>query len=273
MADHLRIVSHNEADSATITSSPAAVPTLPLANLKTDVKTDVARFLDSEVVLTLTWPESVQASFAGIPACNLSSNSEVRVKVFADAAGAELVWDSDWRYAAPGPILENWDFTQPLNVNTFREGATIVAVWFDDHHMTERVEIHLRDSSREYLDIARLVVGPDFKPRYGASYGASLGVEDLTQVSRSASGGIRIDRQPNNDILQIPINHIATTDRHRFASILKNGIGKFHFVSLLPGHRDVTLEQDSMIYGVIEVDALTFVTYGSHSTQYLCRGW
>lgn len=270
---YLRIVSDNRADAAVITSEPAPAGTLPLANLKTDVKDEVCRILDSGAVLTLTWASAVQASFAGIPACNLSSDSEIRVIVYADAAKTEVAYDSGWRYAAPGPILKNWDFTQPLNVNNFREGATIVAVWFDDHYMTECVEIHIKDPSREYLDIARVVVGPDFKPRYGASYGAGLGVDDPTQASRAASGALRIDRQANSDFLTLPINYIAPEDRHRFAAIMKSGVGRFHFISVLPEHEDVTLEQDSMIYGVIEADPLAFVTYGQHATQYLCRSW
>lgn len=269
----LRIVSHNIADTATITVSPTPVSSLPAANLKTDIKTDVCRIMSGNVTITSTWTTEQQASCAIIPACNMSSDSEYRVRVYSDAAGAVLVYDSGWQWAAPGPILDNWDFTQVLNVNGFRYGATIVQMWFDDHYMTRRVVVDLRDPNRSYLDIARLVIGADFRPRYGASYGSSYGVEDLAKASRAASGDLRIETGPNIDTLSLDLTHIAASDRHRFARILREGVGRYHFVSAIAGDEDVTLVQDYSIYGVIQPAPMTFTTYGAHATQYIIQGW
>lgn len=268
----LRIVSDNAADRATITVSPGAVPTLPVGNLKTDIKSDVCRVNSGTVTLTLQWAEEEQISCVAIPACNASSDSEYRVRLY-DAADA-LVHDTDWQWAAPGPILDHYDFTQALNVNGFIEGATIVSCWLDDHYMAAKVVMDLRDPERSYLDIARIVAGKDFKPRNGASYGSAFTIEDSTSASRAASGDLYIDRGTISASLILDLNHIDGADRHRFARILREGVGKFHFVGAIAGAADVSLDQDWSIYGVLaSVSPMAFVTYGSHSTQYQIRGW
>src|SRR5690625_1648939 len=270
MQPSLRVVSNDVARFATITTSPSAVPSLPASNALTDIKGNICRVESSEVVLNLSWSESRQVSFVGIPACNLSSDSEYRL--VARESGS-IVYDSDWQYAAQGTILDYGDFTQPLNVNSFLEGETIVSIWLDDHYMVDSVELHLRDPSRTYIDISRIIAGADFRPKWCASYGSSLSREDLTSVSRSAGGDLRIDRGPVFRVASLDIRAIHASDRHRFQRIMMAGLGKMHFVSVLQGHYDVTLEQDWSIYGVIEPGPLQFLSSRHHSTQWQIRSW
>jgi hypothetical protein len=117
----LRILTKNIADIATITV-PSTVAGMPASNLKTDIKGEVCRILGSSANITLEWPALETVGVVAIPISNLGPSSTIRLKAYLDAAGTILLEDTGARFAAPGSILENWDFSQSLNVNAFTDG-------------------------------------------------------------------------------------------------------------------------------------------------------
>lgn len=272
MACGLRIVSDNAADRATLTATDAA-PGMGPEWLQTDIKDEACRILASEGAITATWPEPVGIDCVALPAWNGSSSSEIRVRVYAGPTGDEPAWDSDWTWAAPGPVLAHWDFHQPLNVNSFAYGATVTAVWVPNI-AGRRVVIDLRDPERDFLDISRLVIGTAFIPRYSSSYGSGFGVLDTTTNTRAASGDIRTSAGPRRAVLNLDLNVIDAADRHLAARILRAGIGRRHFVAEVTQSPDVSLRQDYMLYGVLRsLSDMPFVAPGLHSTQYQFEEW
>ena len=265
-----RIVSDNAADRALLTV-PGTAAGLGVAHLQTDIKGQVCRVLGSVATITATWPQDEAVACAVLPACSLGADATVRVRCF-DAADVLLI-DTGSRWAVPGAILGHWDFTQPLNVNAFSEGAAVCQVWFD-HVAARRVEIMLSDPGAAFLDFARLVIGPYFAPEYGPSFGASVSTLDMAKTSRAASGDLRTDWAPKAAALQFDLEHIVQRDRARVRQLLGAGVGRWLFVSLCAGDADPVREQDYSLYGKPSgAGSMSYSNAIYHSTRMQMEGW
>lgn len=268
---NLRIVRHNLADAATIVCSPTPVSDLDEANLKTDIKSQVCRVTADAAELTVTFDADEAVGCVAIPACTLGPSSTIRVRLYDDI-DAELL-DTGVQDAAPGVILENWDFGQSLNVNAFADWSTVVAVWFE-RTMCRKVVIDIEDDGVSSIDISRLVVGSWFEARYQAELGSAWTVEDTSTNVRAESGDIRTDRGTQHRVLTLNMDLIASTDRHQFADIIKRGIGERIFVAVSPDNADVTYDQDWRLYGtVVTPPEMTYWQPTFHQTQLQIQEW
>lgn len=267
----LRIISNNVADQATLSAANTAAG-MGAEWLKTDIKDEACRINSGTGAIVATWLDRVGIDCVALPAWNGSSESKIRVRIYELTSGGTLLWDSSWQWAAPGPVMDNWDFHQPLNVNSFAYGATVTAVWVPNIS-GRRVVIDLQDPQRTFLDISRLVIGTAFTPRYSSSYGSSFGVQDMSSNSRAASGDIRTDTGPRNTTLNLDLNAIDEADRHMAARILREGVGRRHFVAEVVESDDVSLRQDYMLYGVLRaLGDMPFIAPGLHAAQYQFEG-
>lgn len=278
----LRIVSHNVADSATITVSNTAAG-LGADWLKTDIKGEVCRILSGTGTITLQWDDPVGVDCVALPAWNGSPSSEIRVRCYFEKTGGNPVFDSGWQWAAPGPQLQDWGFSQNVNdhsgiygaqsVNEFVDGAAVSAVWVPNIS-ARRVVIDLQDPEREMLDIARVVVGMALGIA-GASYGTSATVIDDSMVVRAASGDVRIDQGVRRRAIMLELSHIDPRHRHEVMRIINAGLGKRHFVSgYTAGGAGHAMNQELMMYGVLTtVPVLTHLTYGSDGSQFQFEEW
>ncbi|NYT59421.1 hypothetical protein H0A65_10870 [Alcaligenaceae bacterium] len=272
MADrNLRIVSTNVADTATITAANTASG-LGTDWLKTELKSEVCRILSGTGALTLTWPDLVGIDCVAIPAWNGSASSEVRVRVYDAVSAGNLLYDSGWLWAAPGPQLGVYGFSQPLNVNHFVDGATVTAVWVPNI-AGRRVVIDLKDPNRTMLDISRVVVGTAFS-LCGASYGSGVSANDSTTTTRTAGGDTKIDRGMAHRTMGLNLNYIPKESRHEAVRIINAGLGKRHFVSGYTDDSDVMLQQELMMYGVLTtVPGLTYANYNINTAQFQIEEW
>lgn len=270
----LRIISDNAANRATL-AVPNTAPGLGAANLLTDIKGQVCRVLSGTVTITATWPSLETVGAVVIPASNLGPSSTIRVRAYADAAGTELLQDTGERWAAPGPIFANEDFTQPLNVNSFAFGVPpITACYLSQHEAVRRIVIDIADPAAEFIDLSRLIIGRYFSPRYNPEYGQSDGVIDMSANSRAASGDIKTDAGPRAKRMSFNLALIANEDRAQVLHILQRGIGKWLFISLLPGHVDAEKERDKSIYGKpSSPGAMSWGMYAYHSAGFEIEGF
>lgn len=271
MNRRFRIVSDNVADLATITASNTA-PDLGADWVKTDLKTEVCRILSDAGAFTLTWDDPVGIDCVAIPAWNGSASSEMRVRIYENKTGGSAIYNSGWQWAAPGPQLEYWDFSQALNVNGFDDGATVSAVW-PPNIAGRRVVIDLRDPNRDFLDVSRIVVGAAFSLR-GVSYGSSVSTTDATTVTRAASGDMKVDRKTKRRTMALNLAHVPDNARHQVTRIIQAGLGKRHFVSGFTDDVDVTLKQELMMYGVLStVPTLALASYKMSAAQFQIEEW
>ena len=284
----IRIITDNAADRATITVANTAAG-MGSDKLKTDIKGEVCRVLASSATITLIWPKKETVGAVVIPASNLGPSSTIRVRAYLDEAGTQILADSGVKWAAPGTILENWDFSQALNVNAlenwdfsqalnvnaFTGGvAPITACYLPEQVACRRVVIDITNPDNTFIDMSRIITGGYHAPKYGASYGASIGVNDLTQNTRTASGDIKSDWGPRNSTLQFDLGWIDNIDRERVRQLISRGVGKFLFISLLAEHDDPVLERDYSIYGKLsQAGSISFSAFNLHNTTFQIEGF
>lgn len=270
---NLRIVSENLADTATITTTPGAEIGLGVDFLKTDIKAEVCRVIDDAVQITAVLESVRGVACVALPACNLSSESTIRVRVYDEVSDGNLVVDTGVKYAAPGINIAYWNPSQDLNANVFGSHPATVAVWFE-LVAAGRVVIDIADPLRTYIDISRLVIGRYWEPKYNPGYGASLAFEDSTTTTRAASGDLRTERGTLHRVLTLPMEWVDAADRHRVSMLLRRGLGHRHFVSVMPGHSDVGLEQDWMLYGTLrQLSSVAYFAPGLHQTNFQFQEW
>lgn len=267
MIDQIRIVHDNAADRATITADDTASG-MGTEWLKTDIKGEVCRILSGTAQLVLTWPSLESVKAIVLPATNMGPSSTIRVRAYLDAEGEDLLADTGTRWAAPGALMAHWTFAQPLNVNAFAEHAVLVATYLDEHVACQRLEIDLEDPDAEFLDLARLVVGPVLGLRYGAASGARKGVTDLTRNSRSAAGDLRSEWGPKAGTLTFDLDAIEASARYQVEQLLWGSIGQPLFVSLMPADADPVRERQWSCYGrMVQPAALAMMSPAFCSTQ------
>ena len=270
----IRIITDNAADRATITVANSAAG-MGSDKLKIDIKGEVCRVLASSATITLIWYKLETVGAAVIPASNLGPSSTIRVRAYLDEAGTQILADSGVKWAAPGTILENWDFSQALNVNAFTDGvAPITSCYLPEQVACRRVVINITNPDNTFIDMSRIITGGYHAPKYGASYGASIGVNDLTQNTRTASGDIKSDWGPRNSTLQFDLGWIDNIDRERVRQLISRGVGKFLFISLLAEHDDPVLERDYSIYGKpSQSGSMSFSSFNLHNTTFQIEGF
>ena len=273
---NLRLIHDNAADRATLMASSTA-GSLVVANLLTDIKSQVHRSEGASVTYTLSWAAFETIAGVALPACNLTADATIRVRGYDAAEGGTLVVDSGAQYACPGPPLGLWDWKQPLNANAFAYGgASKTAVWLDSHYAVKRLVIDLVDTGNPAgcIDCARIVAGAYWAPRYNASYGATSGVEDASKNSRSEAGDLVTDRGTLSETMRLDLGLMPPADRPRMSQIMRgSGTARPIFVALVPDRADPLLEQDSMIYGKRQNAAIAFTSFNAYGTNITIESW
>lgn len=270
----LRLLTKNIADTATI-SVPSTVSGMPASNLKTDIKGEVCRILGSTASITLEWPALETVGVVAIPISNLGPSSTIRLRAYLDAGGTTLLEDTGEKFAAPGSILENWDFSQGLNVNAFTDGiGAFTSCYFSSQVACRKLVIDINNPDGTFIDIPRLVVGGYQGVQYNADYGATIGTLDMTKNSRAASGDIKTDWGPKSNLLQFDLSWVSNADRERIRQMIARGVGSYIFMSLFPENPDPVLERDYCIYGKpVQPGSMSFSNYNLHSTNIQIEGF
>lgn len=269
MTYRFRLLSDNAADRATVSSSSTIASGLPLSNLKTDIRGQVCRSLAGSMNLTLEWPNLEPIGLVVLPLTNLQASSTIRVRAFLNTADTTPIADSGVVYAAPGAILENWAFTLPLNVNAFNDNdLPIVSCFFSEQVACRKLVIDIVDPDATFIDVSRLVAGPYIEMQYGASYGATTSLVDLTKNSRADSGDYVSDWGPKAKSLSFDLEWISEADRPKIRQVLFKGIGKNIFVSIISDSDDPVLVRDYSIYGKqAQAGSMSFAFFQMHTTQ------
>lgn len=270
----MRIVSNNVADNATIAITPSPVAGMDVGNLKTENKHEICRVADNAATITVTLDKVQETGCVAFPSCNLSSRAKMRVRVYDELIGGDERHDSGFVYVAPGVNQWSWNPSQNLNINVFGDYPATVAMWHK-HVATGRIVIDIEDELISHIDISRLVIGRYWEPIYCPAYGLSWGMDDSTTNTRSESGNIITDGGNSHRIFRLPMDAVDKRDRHRVTGLLRQGIGKRHFISVTPDNKnDVGFEQDFMMYGVLSNPGdIAYFAPGMHQTQFVFEEW
>lgn len=276
----LRILSDNRADSAVLTVS-GAVAGMGSDKLKSDLRGEFCRIAASSSQIVATWPASVPVGAMVLPQSTLGPSSKIRVRLYADAAGTQLKWDSGERWAAPGTTSDNEGWSENLNTNSAPSSgndfayciAPSVAVYLRDQLMAQRVAIDISDPGASLIDIGRLLIGPYMQPAFNASYGQSSQLIDMSTHTRTAGGSLRTERGPIANSLSFSLGYVAKEDRGQVRRLMEQSIGKSLWVSLCADSGDKEFERDKSIYGrVTRQGSMQWERLLQHSVDFQIEG-
>ncbi len=179
-------------DYSSLTSTPAAVSTMPIGNLLLAGRARKTRWLATAVTIQFAWSGGrIVDSVAAIRG-NFSSATTWRLKLWADAAKTLLVYDSGanaiypcfgwgelaWGIDAVGrSVYDGW----PLKFGTY-QFAPVSAV---------AGELTIVDTGNTdgYLEMSRLILGLSYSPDHNADSIAVNWSDDGKQI-RTAGGSL-----------------------------------------------------------------------------------
>lgn len=270
----------NFADIATL-SGGSWVSTLPLANLQTRFRSEVAR---STNVLTTSTKIAVDFGSASkvvrwviLDKHNMSTAATVRVKGGTTAGAADVadtgsleVWQAtptrDLRYEDA-----NW-WTGTLSAADV-EGYPIsmfidLAANVKARYWT--IEITDTANSAGYVQIARLWMGPFWSPQRNVTWGTKLGWEDPSREQRTDSGVMYFAERQRFRVYHF--NFPAVTDDEAFGTLLdmQRIAGKTREVVVIPDKEDLVRGFRRNIVGHLrQTDMLEQIQFGWQTAGYV----
>jgi hypothetical protein len=274
---NLRIIYDNEADSATIAASTTASG-FSTSNMQNEHKTQVHRSTGTTVVYTLVWSSAVVVGAVALPATNLTGDSTIRVELFSDAGATVLLQDSGTISAAPGLVLDLWDWAEPLNANSFAYGGYAkTTVWFENQQgsvLSCKITLTDTTNSAGYIDCAKIVAGSYWEPTHNLEKGYEQGLVDTSVLSRTESGNLIADRGIIHEKVKFDFALLPESDRSQLNLILRRiGTSQNFLISLLALDESNTAEQDLIIYGKRSNSFFNNRTYSYYKHSMDITGW
>jgi hypothetical protein len=268
--NNLRIIYDNVIDSATLTTSTAAIG-LPVTNLQGDQKGLVWRSTGTTATITATWTTLQTLRAVVLPFCNLTAAATIRVQAYTNTGDTTPVLDTGPQPAGaytPGDI---WGGAIASSVNSYSlGGGTYARIWFAQT-IARKIEITIVDASNSagYLEAARLVCGNYWAPTYNTNFGLSIGYTDSSTQTRTEAGTLLTSIGTLHRTLDFDLQWLTDTDKTRMLSILRgNGLRKPLFVSVFPQDSDPIKEQEYQIYAKLtDLAKLTHPVYSVYTSN------
>lgn len=248
----MRLATNNAINRAATLTADSTAGSFAASNLAVDVKSLVHRATGTNVTYTATWAADETVGVVALPFCNLSPTATLRVRLYSDAAGASLVFDSGTVAACPAPavVLPGFTAAQAASAYAFGGGA-LARAWFAPT-ACRRLVLDVADAAnlQGYIEVSRLVAMNWWEPAYNADVGAALTFASSGSQVRSDGGDLYTNIGPSLRKLSVRLTQLPATDRAQLAAVLRaTGLVYPLLVSLFPGDADAALERDYTIYG------------------------
>ena len=183
----------------------------------------------------------------------------------------------------PSPIFQTSaltvDFSYPVPVGfttigfeSFPFGGGNYFSTFFTSQSIKKMEVLLTSASNPdgYMEVARLVVGPEIDVINGADFGATVNFVDNTLLKRNEGGSLQADQSnPRSKEIELTLGHLEPTDRVIIDNMTKVvGMGVPIFVSAQDQSAVDEDKKSFQIYGVINKDiSITTISYNKHVTN------
>lgn len=244
MSANLRILYDDKILGATLSASPVLEATLPVENLKTLARSDVARS-------TSTASQDILGNFAASSSCscfvlwrhNLTADATIRLRLYSAAdQGGSLLYDS---MAVPamladpfGALMGGYDPLGGAAMGDWQEMPRASALYFSPvEALSFKLTISDASNPDGYTQASRMMLGACLEPSQGADYGPELQWVDDSVQARSAAGTLRtpVQRGPVRQ-LTLNLSNLGLADAGTFAAIAgRLGRRGEMWVSLYPG--------------------------------------
>lgn len=197
--DHVFLAWGNLADGA-ILSGGSWLPSLPLNNLRNRTLQRVARSTDASKASTQFKADlgpDRRYRVISLVNHNFALDAKYRIRGSAVSSFAVIEFDTGWQ--AVWPAVYNEDELEFGDVNwfegTYTEAQRQGYIWTLIHRLADAsdarylwIEIDDQANEASYSQAGRLFVADGWTPSHNMAVGASLGVEDDSEIQRARSG-------------------------------------------------------------------------------------
>lgn len=252
---NLRIISTNDADSATLTGTGWTTE-LPVTNLQVEGRARVARTVNTtgDKIVNGTWPDARIVSAAVLYGCNFTSEATMRWEGWdgANQTGTK-VYDSGTLPALDALGWGDFDWgLEPWGGTVFTGWQSAFAVhWFPAAIGAVSFRITLTDPANPdgYLQVKRLLVGAYFEPEINPDFGLQLNWVENSVQTRTLASSLRTDPRAKFREMTGSLAGLSDDERATFMDIARTvGLTAELFVSGFPELGGLT-ERDYALLG------------------------
>ena len=233
MSHQMRVILRSLADDMALAASPAFVSSLPVGNLQTQQRAEVARSADTSnqaITGDLTAARLLGADgFALIG--RFSEDATVRVRLYAEAAqGGDVVYDSGpISVLVPIPWGEfAWGEEAWGGVRSFQNGAEpFFFRFFDDaddvfaSYLSWQIDISDATNPDGYHQFRRLVWGRGVSPTINVDWGYQWELVDESKMFRDEAGGLHTETRAKYRRIRATLSHMTQSERVQWADGLR----------------------------------------------------
>lgn len=294
-SNNLRILHDNLTSSAILTASSSASANTLVANLKSEIRSNVWRSAArtsgggvANILVSLTTEDIVNTVVLNYT--NLLPTSTMRVRgwsssgtapVFGgtvdsptiDTTGCVLVFDSGSTTPVPSPNLGTWYWgSSELGSSIYSGYGSYARTYIDNSSVVKYVTIEITnpDSNVNFIEASYLMVGKYWSPKYNTGYGMSTQFVDKSSNIRTEAGDLISRYMPGYSQLTFDLKWLASEDKAQAYRIFRTcGKVKPVFISLFP--EDAEDSDKESLYQIIgklrDTKAITHPVLSIYSTS------
>lgn len=265
----------NQADTATITFSGGALPSLPASNLQNRQLSLVGRInsvANAATKINVDFGEPRLVQVFALLKNNLSYFSKLRILISANSDMSSPVYDSGWGYAIPeiqpGGLL-GWGIFGWGNSVTFAElkQITVNTVHIAPQpYIARYVQFQIDDTTNPdgYLDIGRCICSDMLETMVNPDYGMKLGYVDRSADSEAENGTIYTDRRKGYRKLSMVFSNLSEAwVMENFLNRIDRDKGTAGDFLVIPQPDKVEQLNNQAIYGkLVSTSDVDFTAYG-----------
>lgn len=214
---NLRLIMVNDADDATLSASPAAVTTLPAANLQNPSRAYIWRSTSTAAQTLLgDFDSLVSVSGVALVRHNLSASATWRFRLYASTGQT-------------GSLLYDSGTVSLLTINA--------SLWFTLVQGCRSFSLVLTDAAAvDYMQASRIFIGRSFEPLHNMAYGLSLSSQTDSVQRRTEAGSQRTEYHGSYKRWSFRLEILNETERPQLFDALRvDGLREDMFLSCFPG--------------------------------------
>lgn len=275
-----RIVPVNAIDDATLSVSPAAVTTLPVTNLQSNIRDRLWRSTSlASQVIEGNWAGNVRrlSHFSLWPSGQASSliGANVRLQIYSDLAMSSSVYDQTWAFFTPtGPGWgdDPWGaFEWGVAYDDRTARLAPLSKWFTAVNASAfRLTISNGGAvDTEYFEARRIVLGEYQQAPYNGLTGMAPQWRSNSEGQRTVGGSLR--RLSRAKWRELRFDTVIQTDAERaqWSDIMHACDPSSEVViSIFPANASERLERDFTVLGSLEaLNPIVWENYEFHRLQ------
>lgn len=242
MPANVRIITPNDADTATLTAAPAMLASLPVTNLQDQTRARVARTDGLPATQTIygNWPAPKPISAFAIVRHNLSAAATVRFRAWdgEDQTGTLLRDSGAVQLGEDIPGYGEFAYGMvPYGASVFSDWPVAFYSYWFDVVIARSFQIDITDvgTVAGYMEASRLFVGKYFEPLVNFNWNGDCHWEEDSTQERTGGGTLRTDAKPPYRVWQFNLDYLTSGERATLMQICRQiGLRNDLFISMYP---------------------------------------